>query len=355
MPTIRLPEESEHGDMVKKIDAMIREISKATTMTPSTRALGLRPSILIGNHQELAHVMATRTLLNLQKRMIALAVAAAKSAPYELYAHTRGLQREYGLDDGQIVELIAVIAHVISINTFENAIAAFNDAAPIRSQDPSLPVLVEVRAKLGSVPRYFQYMAGDPAYAKIILDREVSTVHEGEVSRLNKELVAYATSVADLRGDHGRERLREELRLLDRPAAGSDPRVGERDARSGDDAAPRGARHGLRAGGQRDHRPHRRRGRRRQRVVAQAGLHAPLRRRHPWCDPGHARRHPRSRSRDPGVETRRCRSQHPHGVGQPPRPASRRAGHDGRGLPLRERGRAPARPGQRLHARRARR
>jgi alkylhydroperoxidase/carboxymuconolactone decarboxylase family protein YurZ len=197
MPTIRLPEESAHGDMVRKIDTMIREISKAPAMTPSTRALGLRPSILIGNHQELAHVMATRTLLNLQKRMIALAVAAAKSAPYELYAHTRGLQREYGLDDGQIVELIAVIAHVISINTFEHAIAAFNDSAPIRSQDQSLPVLVEVRAKLGSVPRYFMYMAGDPAYAKIILDREVSTVHEGEVSRLNKELVAYATSVVN--------------------------------------------------------------------------------------------------------------------------------------------------------------
>lgn len=197
MPTIRLPEEAEHGEMVRKIDAMIREISKATTMTPSSRALGLRPSILMGNHQELAHVMATRTLLNLQKRMIALAVAAAKGAPYELYAHTRGLQREYGLDDGQIVELIATIAHVVSINTFEKAIAAFNDAAPVRAQDPSTPVLVEVRAKLGSVPRYFMYMAGDPPYAKIILDREVATIHEGEVSRLNKELVAYATSVVN--------------------------------------------------------------------------------------------------------------------------------------------------------------
>jgi alkylhydroperoxidase/carboxymuconolactone decarboxylase family protein YurZ len=197
MPTIRLPEESEHGDMVKKIDAMIREISKATAMTPSSRALGLRPSILMGNHQELAHVMATRTLLNLQKRMIALAVAAAKSAPYELYAHTRGLQREYGLDDGQIVELIATIAHVVSINTFERAIAAFNDVAPIRAQDPSTPILVEVRTKLGSVPRYFTYMAGDAKYAKIVLDREVATIHEGEVSRLNKELVAYATSVVN--------------------------------------------------------------------------------------------------------------------------------------------------------------
>jgi alkylhydroperoxidase/carboxymuconolactone decarboxylase family protein YurZ len=197
MPTIRVPEESEHGDMVKKIDGMIREISKAPAMTPSSRVLGLRPSILMGNHQELAHVMATRTLLNLQKRMIALAVAASKAAPYELYAHTRGLQREYGLDDGQIVELVAAIAHVTSINTFEKAIAAFNDTAPIRAQEASTPALIEVRAKLGSVPRYFLYMAGDPLYVKIVLDREIATIHEGEVSRLNKELVAYATSVVN--------------------------------------------------------------------------------------------------------------------------------------------------------------
>jgi alkylhydroperoxidase/carboxymuconolactone decarboxylase family protein YurZ len=196
VPTIRLPEESEHGDMVKKVDAMIREISKAPAMTPTTRALGLRPSILIGNHAELAHVMATRTLLNLQKR-IALAVAAVKAAPYELYAHTRGLQREYGVDDGQIVELIATIAHVTGINTFERAIGAFNDSAPVRAQDVSTPVLQEVRGKLGSIPRYFMYMAGDPVYAKIVLDREMATIHEGEVSRLNKEFVAYATSVVN--------------------------------------------------------------------------------------------------------------------------------------------------------------
>lgn len=195
MPTIRLPEESEHGDMVRKIDGMIRELSKAPAMTPTSRALGLRPSILMGNHQELAHVMATRTLQNEQKQMIALAVAAVRSAPYELYAHTRGLQRDYAIDDGQIVELIATIAHVTGINMFEKAIAAFNDSAPVRAQDLSTPILVEVRSKLGSVPKYFQYMAGDPVYAKIVLDREVSTIHEGEVKRVNKELVAYATSV----------------------------------------------------------------------------------------------------------------------------------------------------------------
>jgi alkylhydroperoxidase/carboxymuconolactone decarboxylase family protein YurZ len=195
MPTIRLPEESEHGDMVRKIDGMIRELSKAPAMTPTSRALGLRPSILMGNHQELAHVMATRTLQNEQKRMIALAVAAVRAAPYELFAHTRGLQRDYALDDGAIVELIATIAHVTGINMFERAISAFNDSAPIRSQDLSTPVLVEVRAKLGSVPKYFQYMAGDPVYARIVLDREVATIHEGEVKRVDKELVAYATSL----------------------------------------------------------------------------------------------------------------------------------------------------------------
>ena len=197
MPTIKLPEEAQHNDMVKKVDAMIREISKAPSMTASTRALGLRPSILIGEHQELAHIMAKRGLLNLQNHMVGLAVAAARSAPYELYTHTRSLQLDYGLDGGQIVELAATVAHVTSINVFETAIAAFNDNPPMRPQEPSSPVLVEVRQKLGSVPRYFLYMATDPKYAKIVLDREIATVHEGEVSRLNKELVAYATSVVN--------------------------------------------------------------------------------------------------------------------------------------------------------------
>src|SRR5207248_4441589 len=80
---------------------------------------------------------------------------------------------------------------------FEKAILAFNDVAPMRSQDSSLPILVEVRQKLGSVPRYFTYMAADPTFAKIVLEREIATVHEGEVSRLNKELVAFATSVVN--------------------------------------------------------------------------------------------------------------------------------------------------------------
>ena len=176
MPTIKLPEESQHSEGVRKMDAMIRELSKAPAMTPSTRALGLRPSLLMVNHQELAHVMATRTLLNQQKRMIALAVAASLSAPYEL---------------------VATIAHVTSINIFERAIAAFNDVAPMRAQDMSTPILIEVRQKLGSIPRYFTYMAADPKFAKIVLDREVATVLEGEVSRLNKELIAYATSVVN--------------------------------------------------------------------------------------------------------------------------------------------------------------
>ena len=197
MPTIKLPEESQHNDMVKKVDAMIREISKAPNMSASTRALGLRPSILIGDHQELAHIMAKRGLLNLQNHMVGLAVAAARSASYELYSHTRSLQLVYGMDSGQIVELAATVAHVTSINVFENAIAAFNDNAPMRALEPSSPVLGEVRQKLGSIPRYFLYMANDPKYTKIVLDREVATIHEGEVSRLNKELVAYATSVVN--------------------------------------------------------------------------------------------------------------------------------------------------------------
>jgi alkylhydroperoxidase/carboxymuconolactone decarboxylase family protein YurZ len=212
MPTIKLPEESQHSDMVRKIDTMIRELSKAPAMTPSTRALGLRPSLLMVTQQELAHVMATKTLLNQQKRMIALAVAAVAAAPYELVAHTRALQREYAMSDSEIVEIVATIAHVTSINIFEHAVAAFNDSAPIRAQDSSLPIFIEVRQRLGSVPRYFMYMAADPAFTKIVLDREIATIHEGEVSRLNKELVAFATSVMNggrLSMTHRAETLRQ--------------------------------------------------------------------------------------------------------------------------------------------------
>ena len=197
MPTVRLPEESEHGEMVRKIDTMLREITKAPAMTQSARAQGLRPSILMLTQAELAHVMASRTILNQQKRMLALAVAAVKAAPYELYAHTHALQREYGMSTSEIVEVVATIAHVTAINLFENAIAAFKDVAPMRALEQSTPILVEVRSKLGSVPRYFQYMANDAAFCRLVLDREIATVHEGDVSRLNKELVAYGTSLAN--------------------------------------------------------------------------------------------------------------------------------------------------------------
>ncbi len=88
MPTVKLPEESELSEMVRKIDEMMREITKAPAMTQSARAQGLRPAILMVTQAELAHVMASRTILYQQKRMLALAVASVKSAPYELYAHT---------------------------------------------------------------------------------------------------------------------------------------------------------------------------------------------------------------------------------------------------------------------------
>ena len=53
----------------------------------------------------------------------------------------------------EIVEIVATIAHVTPINLFENAIAAFKDVAPMRALEVSTPVLQEVQAKLGDIPR----------------------------------------------------------------------------------------------------------------------------------------------------------------------------------------------------------
>src|SRR5258708_24112988 len=88
MPTVRLPEESEHNEMVRKVDAMLREITKAPAMTQSARAQGLRPSILMVTQAELAHVMASRTILNQQKRMLPLALATANGPPFLPFSPT---------------------------------------------------------------------------------------------------------------------------------------------------------------------------------------------------------------------------------------------------------------------------
>jgi AhpD family alkylhydroperoxidase len=40
-------------------------------------------------------------------------------------------------------------------------------------------------------------MANDATFCKLVLDREIATIHEGDVSRVNKELVAFGTSLAN--------------------------------------------------------------------------------------------------------------------------------------------------------------
>ncbi len=196
MPIIKLPTEEEHSEQVRKLDALIRQYSNATTMTPFVRAAGLRPLFLLGSIEELAHVMATRTIKNEQKRIIAMAVGSAVASRYELQSHARGLQKQYGFSETAIVELAAAISHTTGINVFERAVIAFKDAPPFGSMDPSTPILQEVRKTLGEVPAIFRYMAHDEKFCKIVLDRERAAIIEpGEVSRDNKELAAYATSV----------------------------------------------------------------------------------------------------------------------------------------------------------------
>lgn len=196
MPVIRLPTEQEHSEQVRKLDEMIRKYSLATQMTPFVRAAGLRPMFLFDSIEELAYVMATRTLTNEQKRVIALAVGSAIGSRYELLAHAKALQTQYGYTDAAIVELAAAISHVAGINVFEQTVLAFQDSPPFAPMDASTPILQEIRKQLGNVPQIFRYMAHDEKFAKIVLGREKSAIVDpGEVSRINKELAGYAVSV----------------------------------------------------------------------------------------------------------------------------------------------------------------
>ncbi len=196
MPVIRLPTEAEHGELVRKLDAIIRQHSGATSMTAFVRAAGLRPLFLLGTVEELAHVMATRTLTNEEKHIIALAVGSVVGSPYELAAQVTALQTQYRFTDAAIVELAAAIAHAYSLNAFERAMAAFKDLPPFAPMDASTPVLQEVRKELGGVPQLYRYMAHDAKFTKIVLKREKAAIIDpGEVPRIDKELVVYATSV----------------------------------------------------------------------------------------------------------------------------------------------------------------
>ncbi len=213
MPVIKLPTEQEHSDQVRKLDQIIRQYSQATVMTPFVRAAGLRPLFLLGSIEELAYVMATRTLTNQQKRILALAVGTTLGSRYELIAHAQALATQYGFSDAAIVELAAAIAHVASINVFERAVLAFKDAPPFAPMDSSRPILQEIRKELGNVPQIFRYMAQDEKFAKIVLAREKATIVEpGDVSRANKELAGFATSVmnaAPLSMQHRGDNLRQ--------------------------------------------------------------------------------------------------------------------------------------------------
>ncbi len=214
MPLIRLPSEEEHSEQVRKLDQVIRQYSQATVMTPFVRAAGLRPLFLLGSIEELAYVMATRKLRNEQKRIVALAVGTALGSRYELIAHAKALQTQYGFSDAAIVELAAAIAHVSGINVFERAVLAFKDAPPFGPMDPSTPILQEIRKELGSVPQIFRYMAHDEKFTKIVLAREKAAMLDpGDVSRPDKELAAYATSVmngASLSIQHRADNLRQQ-------------------------------------------------------------------------------------------------------------------------------------------------
>ena len=214
MPVIRLPTEEEHSDEVRKLDQIIRQYSQARVMTPFVRAAGMRPLFLLGSIEELSYVMATRSLKNEQKRIIALAVGSVLGAKYELVAHTKALQTQYGFTDAGIVELAAAISHAAGLNVFNHTVLAFKDAPPFAPMDPSTPILMEIRTALGNVPLIFRYMAHDEKFTKIVLAREKAIVLEpGEVARVNKELAAFATSVmnaAPLSIQHRAENLRQQ-------------------------------------------------------------------------------------------------------------------------------------------------
>lgn len=115
MATIKLIGEAQATGTVKAVYA---EIKQAFGIVPSLfRAMAHNPEYLEAAWQKFKVVMGTGQLDRKTKEIIALAVSATNNCEYCIHAHTAGLKR-LGMDDGGIVELMAVVELFNGFNKF---------------------------------------------------------------------------------------------------------------------------------------------------------------------------------------------------------------------------------------------
>lgn len=115
MATIGLIAEEQATTQVKQVYGEIKQIFGAV---PSPfQAMAHNPDYLEAFWQKFKVVMGPGKLDRTTKEVIALAVSATNNCEYCIHAHTAGLKR-LGLDDGALLELMAVVQLFNGLNKF---------------------------------------------------------------------------------------------------------------------------------------------------------------------------------------------------------------------------------------------
>ncbi len=149
--------------------------------------------------EEHLYVMPTRKLSRKLKEMIAVAISMVNGCSYCITAHTQVLKRMFRMNDSELVELTATVAHFSGLSRFETATMPRGEEPlfPAKSKE-EVPLLREIEEALGVVPLYYQIMANDPKFLNSAWAREKVAMDEGKLDRREKRYIAFATAIGNV-------------------------------------------------------------------------------------------------------------------------------------------------------------
>jgi AhpD family alkylhydroperoxidase len=201
MSIVELLDEHDYSDEVRTWDKKVREYTRAPAMTPYVKAAAHHLPYLQNMASEHIYVMPTRKLRRQLKETIAVAVSMVNNCRYCIVAHARLLSKMFSVTDAELVELTSAVAHISGLNRFETAILS-GGAEPLFDPRPKedVPLLGEIEEALGVLPIYYQAMANDPSFLDSVWAREKATMFSGSLKRLDKEFVAFVTSIVNVAG-----------------------------------------------------------------------------------------------------------------------------------------------------------
>lgn len=129
MGTIKLVEETQANDQVKKVYDDIKKVFGLPFVPNLFKAMGHHPAYLETTWARVKAIMGPGKLDRKTKEIIAVAVSATNGCEYCVNAHTAALKR-LGVGDAEILEIMAVVDLFNGFNRFLDGLLIESDLKP---------------------------------------------------------------------------------------------------------------------------------------------------------------------------------------------------------------------------------